>query len=455
MREQILGGAVRPGEFLVSEAHLAKHYHLSKTTLRRVLAKLEEEGLIEKIPCIGNRVRSLPSTRKQLKLYCYEVCYELPVYRQMIHMFHDSHPGVDVELITLPNTNYIQRIVEKIEGGEAVDLVVLSDDHFNLLTDAGQAELLSPVPSAPDRYPQLEHMFTAGGELKAVPVVFSPIVYCCNTAILPEMERLRLETWDDLLRLSKQLTVTDADGIKQQYGLAFTASPRRWLMYLHQNGGSFFDEDGRPAFADAPAVEAIRFFESLIDNNLITPYMQGDFRADKFLFENSKVALLLSSYFFMNELHSLPFQWDVLPHMPGSKTKSTLLIGSGVAVTGGSEHRETALEFAAFMASERPQTELKRTVCSLPANRTVAENRTIVNPAIHPNHYHSFIELLPNAVPIKDLGVGYGLLSQIGMELIHVWLKLDTAADACRRVEDKLLWPIYEESRMAGAHRNV
>ncbi|MDF2717295.1 MAG: hypothetical protein K0R28_4220, partial [Paenibacillus sp.] len=69
--------------------------------------------------------------------------------------------------------------------------------------------------------------------------------------------------------------------------------------------------------------------------------------------------------------------------------------------------------------------------------------------SIHPKHYHSFIDLLPYAVPIKDLGVGYRLLSEIGLEMLYVWMKLDTAADTCRRVQEKLLKPVYEQSLAA------
>ncbi|GGD47442.1 extracellular solute-binding protein [Paenibacillus nasutitermitis] len=453
LREQIRSGSIRPGEYLVSEAHLAKKYHLSKTTLRKVLADLEREGLIEKIPCIGNRVREIAAERRSLKFYCYDVCYELPVYRHMIQTFQDSHPDVEIDLVPLPNASYIEQILDKLEEGEQADLVLLSDDHFNYLEDTGKTDLLCRASSANEIYPKLQHMFSVKGELKAVPIVFSPIVYCCNSSIVPDSENLKLDSWDDLLQLSKKLTKSDADGIKQQYGLAFTASPRRWLMFMHQNGGSFFGENGRPAFAEPATVEAIQFFESLIDSNLISPYMQGDFRADRFLFENSKVALLLSSYFFMNELHSLPFKWDVLPFMPSDKQKSTLLIGSGIAVPERSEHRKTALEFARHMASESSQSYLKMNACSIPANRSVAENRSIVNPSIHPKHYHSFIDLLPLAVPLKDLGVGYRLLSEIGLEMLYVWMKLDTASDTCRRVQEKLLKPVYEQSLAASSNQ--
>lgn len=57
LRHQITTGSVKPGERLPSEVSLAARYKVSTVTLRRALAVLQGEGLIEKIHGKGNYAR--------------------------------------------------------------------------------------------------------------------------------------------------------------------------------------------------------------------------------------------------------------------------------------------------------------------------------------------------------------------------------------------------------------
>lgn len=57
LRHQITTGRLKPGERLPSEVGLADRYKVSTVTLRRALAVLQGEGLVEKIHGKGNYVR--------------------------------------------------------------------------------------------------------------------------------------------------------------------------------------------------------------------------------------------------------------------------------------------------------------------------------------------------------------------------------------------------------------
>ncbi|WP_413753397.1 GntR family transcriptional regulator [Streptomyces sp. R-74717] len=57
LRHQITTGRIKPGERLPSEVGLADRYKVSTVTLRRALAVLQGEGLVEKIHGKGNYVR--------------------------------------------------------------------------------------------------------------------------------------------------------------------------------------------------------------------------------------------------------------------------------------------------------------------------------------------------------------------------------------------------------------
>ncbi|MFB7134409.1 GntR family transcriptional regulator [Streptomyces sp. NPDC056237] len=57
LRHQITTGSIKPGERFPSEVGLAERYKVSTVTLRRALAVLQGEGLVEKIHGKGNYVR--------------------------------------------------------------------------------------------------------------------------------------------------------------------------------------------------------------------------------------------------------------------------------------------------------------------------------------------------------------------------------------------------------------
>ena len=60
LREQVLSGVFSPGERLPSEEHLIRQYGLSRGTIRRAIAQLENEGLIETEHGVGSFVRRAP-----------------------------------------------------------------------------------------------------------------------------------------------------------------------------------------------------------------------------------------------------------------------------------------------------------------------------------------------------------------------------------------------------------
>ncbi|WP_160051120.1 GntR family transcriptional regulator [Nocardiopsis sp. FR26] len=65
LRARITSGALAPGEGLSSEAELGREFAVSRTTVRRALAVLEEERLVVVVPGAGHRVAT-PQERQGL-----------------------------------------------------------------------------------------------------------------------------------------------------------------------------------------------------------------------------------------------------------------------------------------------------------------------------------------------------------------------------------------------------
>jgi GntR family transcriptional regulator len=56
LRNEILSGLVKPGDFLPAEPELCERYQLSRATVRTALASLHEIALIERLQGVGTRV---------------------------------------------------------------------------------------------------------------------------------------------------------------------------------------------------------------------------------------------------------------------------------------------------------------------------------------------------------------------------------------------------------------
>ena len=70
IREQIRSQLLKPGDFLMSENELARHYGLSRISVRKSLDILAEEGLIVKKAGLGSMVaaRHIPEQIKRKTL---------------------------------------------------------------------------------------------------------------------------------------------------------------------------------------------------------------------------------------------------------------------------------------------------------------------------------------------------------------------------------------------------
>ena len=70
LRAQIASGHYPPAGALPSEATLAQRFHVARSTVRRALAVLEDEGLIDTMPGAGRRVKG---EDRNAALYRYQV----------------------------------------------------------------------------------------------------------------------------------------------------------------------------------------------------------------------------------------------------------------------------------------------------------------------------------------------------------------------------------------------
>lgn len=444
LRDEILSGRIRPGEFIMPENTLSEKYGISRVSVRKVLAELVEEGLIEKIAGKGNRVVEPAAERKveTLQIAWFTGSYEIEIVRRMIERFERQHPFVRLELVLLPEIGYTDTLLHLMEHGQGPDVFMMSDLHFREWVASGKTDWLSgyvPPHLESESYPEVFSLFSHAGRMLAAPFVFSPVVICYNRSILQRngIDEPVVESWDDLLRIASRCTGSpNADGIVDQYGFCFSSSMNRWPVFLLQNGGRFLSEDGaRCVMAQPENVEALDFCVQLMYKHQVSPiYSHGSTYLAEQLFVKERVAMILTTYYFMNEFRDHPIQWDVL-NVPKAKTRETLLLGGGLAVNARSGKEMLARQVVDFMTGAEAQTMLKRHGCTIPALRQVAEDENLLDPAIHPPHYRRYLDALPGARPLSSLGLDQSAINLLFDELNLVWANMERPEHACKRIE--------------------
>ncbi|HZG78312.1 MAG TPA: extracellular solute-binding protein [Paenibacillus sp.] len=434
LRQRILGGTYKPGEFIPSETALADQFQLSKNSVRAILSALVEEGLLVKLPRVGNQVigRGAQTT---IRFGMYPSLYKEARMGELIERFHQAFPHIRVEPLTLPY--YHPETVKRLLQLGVVDAITLNYTDYLYFRDAGDSALMEPFPAQPDVYPHLNELFSNGaGGLLVRPFVFSPVVLCYNKEHFREKRVLEPDsgwTWD---RLRDALVRLAEPG---RCGLFFhLSSNNRWPIFLLQHGVRFSrGADGRLDAPGGRAKAALRRLRDLIDEKGLFPVVMSFGLHDvEQLFKQRKVSAILTTYYRLNELADADFPFDIA-QLPKADNAATLLLSTGIAVGAAAPNKEAASCFADFLLSEESQAFVRRTTFTLPANKWVAETVPTEAPN-KPQRLELHREMIPQYETHDALGLSVREVQLFGSCLEQYFSKLVDEDELIRLFNEQL-----------------
>ncbi len=97
LRNEIYSGVFAANAYLPSESALAKRFQISNKSIRKGIEKLVEEGLIVKIPRVGNRVNAQRAS-VTLILACSQTIERDFQLKRLLDDFHKLHPWIHEQL---------------------------------------------------------------------------------------------------------------------------------------------------------------------------------------------------------------------------------------------------------------------------------------------------------------------------------------------------------------------
>lgn len=400
LREKILSGELGVGQFLPSEMDLGRQYNISNKTVRRGLDVLVGEGLLEKIPKIGNRVIDPGNKQATVVRFGYFRNANLEAdLTAILEEFHRRHPHIRVQTVEIESTGVTPK--HGLEGG-FFDLVTLNGFHISEFVHAGKIGLLEEQERRDDQYPFLDSVFMHEGKLYAQPFIFSPVILCYNKNHFAEEglpEPNSGWTWNDFGKAAQRLSRRNKRFGHYQYILSRT----RYPLFLMQSGASFHQERGRRQVDRQKLGLALQTIWDLLYTPDVFPLMLAASNADaEELFASGKVSMIVSTYLGLNELKGKDIVYDIAP-VPTLGQFCTQLVTISIGLNRRSKVKPAANQLMQYLLSEEVQLRIRQRTLSLPANRYAAEwNEDMTG---KPSRYFLFREIIPSFRTIQDLGL--------------------------------------------------
>lgn len=437
LREHILTGKLAVHQYLPSEVELGKQFQLSHHSVSKALDVLVAEGLVQKIPKVGNRVAAPSSESATVLRFGYHgtVAGEMGI-DALLDQFHARYPHIHVQTLKIPPTDYYDFYKEYMETN-VLDLFTMNDANFNVLLEHDAVGLLEPVETDPQHQPFLTEPFTVGGEQLVQPLIFTPLVLCYNKDHFRESglpEPRSGWSWSDLHRAAERLAVKN-----KRFGFYFhMLSRNRWPLFLLQSGMTFVP-DGRGVYKldDEKLMEGLDLCKSLLGMENVFPSMLAASNAEaEELFRQQKVSIIITSYSALNELKGVDFPFDIAP-LPSLCELRALTIVIGIAINRKSKVKQAAKLLADFLRSYESQVHIHRNTMSIPANKQAAE-WTGDGMLPRPSRYYVYRDMYPAFRLVSHLQLNTDEFNAVLREAKLYWSGLYDKETVCANIEQAL-----------------
>jgi multiple sugar transport system substrate-binding protein len=251
---------------------------------------------------------------------------------EIIKPFEESHPDIRVTLQTSPYPLYVTKSLTSIASGSQLADLMFAEDWFgqeliqkqyglNLMPYVRRDIAVEDFNS--ETFTEWRGLAQREDELYGFPACLGLTVLFYNKdmfdrAGLPYPDTTW--TYDDLLRVGKQLTVdSDNDGIPDRWGLSFDVHYTGLETVIYSFGGRTLTDDSRQAVLNDPAtLRGFRYIQDLFLKEKIASSTTS-FVNPWESFVGQRAAMILIGSLGAVNLEGTPIRWDLTfpPKGPG------------------------------------------------------------------------------------------------------------------------------------------
>lgn len=215
----------------------------------------------------------------------------------------------------------------------------------------------------------------AGQPLTSVPLYGLAYGLYYNKAMFKAAGLNPPTTWGEMVSAAQKLT----DPAKQKYGFALAAGSYTENVHFAfinsaQNGGAWFDKDGKPTFtSDANVQGVLRYLNLMQKDKVVNPsnaqYDNGTKAVNDFA--TDKVAMILNqnnadSSIVANGMKSTAYGVVPFPAPVGGEKVASHVAGINLSIMKDTKNKDAALKFVKYMTSAATQKTLDKPFSALP-----------------------------------------------------------------------------------------
>lgn len=291
----------------------------------------------------------------------------------VIAEFKTANPNIDI----VPQYVAYDALHDKIATGMAAaqspfDVMLVDDIWFPAFADAGWVEDISsriPADMKADSDQAAWDIVTYDGKQWGLPWLVDQLYFYYNESMLDAAGfSAPPTTWEEMLEMS---TILKDEGLVE-YPAVFAwgqieASITEFVTLLYGNGGTFFDDSGKPAFNSPESVAVLQWMKDALKAGLVNPasttYGEEDLRNTM----SAGKAAFTMNWAYMYNLANDPKESTVagkikmalMPVFEKGKAagvaSSTNNGSMGFAVSGKSAHKDAAFKFIEYLTSKDVQ----------------------------------------------------------------------------------------------------
>ncbi|MGC9357937.1 MAG: ABC transporter substrate-binding protein [Anaerolineae bacterium] len=275
--------------------------------------------------------------------------------RQAIDTF-EATTGIEVEYEQVAWDQLSQKLaVQAQSGGDMPDIVEVSSQHVLALINAGAlmdiASMVEGAPWSDELNPSEAQSCVISGERYCVAADIRGGAWYYNVTDFPDGWPTTPEGWmEEGARLADEDMYVSTFFAGRHYG----AVELTWGPWFYSNGGSIFDEEGKPDWASEENVEVVAWARDLLANGYVPETaFTGDFTAGETPWVDGTAASVRGgswSYLFIPGLQDKYEADEVEVGMASDfgEGSKVFLVGEGWAIAEGAENPEGAMAWINF-----------------------------------------------------------------------------------------------------------
>lgn len=296
-------------------------------------------------------------------------------------LYMKEHPGVTIEVVSVPFANYYTQLGQGIAAGDAWDVFMVNGANSGALAkNGGLMDLTDEMTSRnfdiskyiedPMNSTYEDRWYVLPYELNTSGILYNKDLFDAAGVAYPTEDW----TWEDFRRIANELTIPD----QAQFGAYLRLAQPDMISFIYEAGGQLYSDDLKTIdFTTPEVVEAQTFMNDMIVKDHCCP-TPAEIPANISPFMTGKIAMASAMCFECLNFLSADFNWGVAP-WPTYKNKGGVYWTQGMSMYSGTKNKELALDFIFWLAGEEGQTVMADVMGGAPSLVSVANTAYVNN----------------------------------------------------------------------------